>query len=219
MKLLPVVHILNVTQAETQAQIALDAGAGGVFFIHHGLDGDARTLRLAKATAARYPSHTIGVNLLSMDPATAVREAASCGIRHVWLDNAGIHSQTPSREVQYVVKRMAERARITVWAGVAFKYQRDEPAPDVAVQQALANGFVPVTSGAQTGQSASLDKVQAMARVADGKLALASGVTLENIDAFKPYVSAALVATGISKNAYEFDPDLLAAMVARAARA
>ena len=44
----PAVHIMNYAQAERQANIALSSGADGVFFIHHGILGDALTLRLAK---------------------------------------------------------------------------------------------------------------------------------------------------------------------------
>jgi len=39
----------------------------------------------------------------------------------------------------------------------------------------------------------------------NGILALASGVTCENVDKFLPYVNCILVATGVCKDFYNFD--------------
>jgi len=39
----------------------------------------------------------------------------------------------------------------------------------------------------------------------NGILALASGVTCENVDKFLPYVNCILVATGVCKDLYNFD--------------
>jgi predicted TIM-barrel enzyme len=74
------------------------------------------------------------------------------------------------------------------------------------------------TSGPGTGKAAQLDKLIAMRHGIGpgGAIALASGVTAENVRTYLPYVDAFLVGTGIEARFGVLDPskltDLLAAM-------
>jgi predicted TIM-barrel enzyme len=70
------------------------------------------------------------------------------------------------------------------------------------------------TSGMATGSAPAVEKIRSM-REAIGKhpLAIASGMTPENVSQFMPYADAFLVATGISKSSYELDPAKVAAFV------
>ena len=62
------------------------------------------------------------------------------------------------------------------------------------------------TSGRATGASAAVEKVKIMKRViGDRPLAIASGITAENVEQFLPWVDIFLVATGISTSFYELD--------------
>lgn len=90
-----------------------------------------------------------------------------------------------------------------------------EPSPAMAALNALTLGFVPTTSGPATGKAPELSKVRAMWDEADHTLAVASGLTPDNIAAFAPYVSHALVATGVSRDEHHFDAELLRVFVAR----
>lgn len=205
----PVVHIMNYSQAERQANIALSSGADGVFFIHHGILGDALTLRLAKDFKALHPSKTIGVNLLSMDAAEAVKSAFEAGINDIWVDHAGVHSEKGEPALLQFLAGMAKAHNLNIHAGVAFKYQRHEPMPGAAVKMAMEHNLIPVTSGSGTGVAADVDKIATMAKVANGKLGVASGLTVENIEQYRPHVNYAFVATGVSVNDYEFDEEKL----------
>lgn len=51
----------------------------------------------------------------------------------------------------------------------------------------------------------------------DAPLAIASGVTPDNVSAFLPHVSHILVSTGVSASFHEFDPARLRALVVASA--
>ena len=46
-------------------------------------------------------------------------------------------------------------------------------------------------------------------------LAVASGITPDNIDPMKPFIDYALVSTGINLDFYTFDPDVLCRLAAK----
>lgn len=108
----------------------------------------------------------------------------------------------------------------TAWplyfGGVAFKYQRAVAPEDwgaAAVQAAAMGVHAVTTSGPATGEPASVEKVKAIrSALRDHALALASGITPENVGDFLPYVDAYLVATGIERTFGEFDPARLRAL-------
>ena len=102
-----------------------------------------------------------------------------------------------------------ENKHIDVFASVAFKYQAEDPNPSLAAQLAQSAGFIPTTSGAGTGKAPTVEKIASMYEATGGLLAVASGMTPENIAQFKPYLSHVLVSTGISKDEYHFDLDKL----------
>lgn len=215
MKILPVIHIQTHAHALSQAKQAIQLGSDGVFLINHHGD-DQLTLSLARTLAAEYPEHLIGVNCLSMSPLEALHCAGAAKIRHLWLDHAGIHSTHADPSLQDAIAIQAAERGVTVYAGTAFKYQRPEPDPIKATLQAIQHQFIPTTSGAGTGQAADLSKVEQMSRSCNGQLALASGLTPENIHQFAPWIAYALVSTGISTPADDIDPARLRLFIERA---
>jgi hypothetical protein len=130
----------------------------------------------------------------------------------LWLDNAGISEYDPE---QPAAERFGKWRSASAWDGiyfgsVAFKGQR--PVGDLAYVAEVATRYCDVitTSGPGTGIAASPDKVKSMRSViGNHPLALASGITAENVEDFLPYIDCALVATGISFNNsfYELDSE------------
>lgn len=108
--------------------------------------------------------------------------------------------------------------QIRLFASVAFKYRPHEPDPPLAAKNALDCGFIPTTSGIATGVAADLGKIVAMSKAIGGKLAIASGMTPENIGEYAPYLSDCLVSTGISLDDFRIDEDRLARFIAAAQR-
>jgi uncharacterized protein len=73
---------------------------------------------------------------------------------------------------------------------------------------------VVTTSGAGTGQAAHLEKISAMkAALGDLPLAIASGITPENVRDYLPISDCYLVATGLGDSFEELNPDRVAALV------
>jgi len=70
------------------------------------------------------------------------------------------------------------------------------------------------TNGPGTGYAADVDKVRALrGGLGDHALALASGVTAENVRNYLPFVQAFLVGTGIEARLGVIDPGKLGALM------
>jgi len=69
------------------------------------------------------------------------------------------------------------------------------------------------TSGPATAVQADLDKLRLMHEGARKPLAIASGITPENVRQYLPYAKYFLVASGISKGWTELDPEKVTRLV------
>lgn len=204
----PVIHHLDAATTLIEAQIAHDCGADGVFLIsHHGEDIDL--LELGNVIHGRLPRFFVGINLLATHCLEAFDMAREFGLDGVWADRVGVSSRGAD-EVGLVLGARLKNSRLgnasataplQVFGSVAFKYQSVEPAPALAAQKAFALGMIPTTSGAGTGLAPSMDKIIAMSEAVNGTLAVASGMSCENVAEFAPYLSHILVATKVSRDA------------------
>lgn len=206
-KIIPVIHYASYEQALRNAEIAFDAGCEGVFLIHmRGLNqllGPA-----AKAVKNRWPDKLVGVNYLGHDPATAVAASISEGLDMTWFDEQLTHSEATDLSGAVRVRdAMAANRNHFVFAGVAFKGQKNDQHPGVAARKAVELGFIPTTSGPATGVAANVAKVAGIREAlgAHAPLAIASGITPENASAFAPHLSHILVASGVSTSFHELD--------------
>ena len=89
---------------------------------------------------------------------------------------------------------------------MAFKYQQFDPNPAQAARLAWSLGMIPTTSGARTGEPPQATKLQQMKEGATYPLAVASGLSPDNIGELAPWIEHALVATGVSVDFHHFDP-------------
>jgi uncharacterized protein len=202
--LLPVVHPIGREEALASLRVVNDAGAPGAFLIDQGMS-EAEVLELIKEARARFPKLWLGVNLLSRSPADALTtalDACDGRIDGIWSDNAGVDEQAPAqpRAEELLAVRRARGWNGLYFGGTAFKYQREVAYADLGRTAALAARYVDVvcTSGPGTGQAVDVEKLRAMRTgLGDAALALASGVTAENVGTYVPYVQAFLVGTGI----------------------
>lgn len=211
---LPVIHIESSSQAIRNSAIARDCRCDGVFLINHGVS-QPELLHIHRAVSEEFPDLWVGINSLGSDPERLFREIGT-SVRGVWTDNAGIEEQTP---IQQTPRRIARTIASAGWpglyfGGVAFKYQRE--VRDLARAAKVATEFMDVvtTSGPGTGLAAALDKVRTMKQaIGERPLAVASGITPDNVAAYLPWVDAYLVATGISSSFTELDPTLVESLV------
>ena len=211
---LPVIHVVDVPQAIRNAEIALNAGADGVFLINHDLPYTT-LLDVYAAVSTAFSDWWIGVNCLDLD-AAGVFQHIGKGMAGVWVDNAMIHEDLVAQpEADAVLKAQ----RVCEWhglyfGGVAFKYQR--PVMDVARAAQLGAGYMDVvtTSGPATGQAAAPEKIRRMKQaIGDHPLAIASGITPENVTDYLAFADCFLVATGICNRIDELDESRTSALI------
>ena len=79
MKVLPVIHILNMQQAIEQEDLLVRSRFHGFWLINHAGD-DNLTLSLAVILSDRNPDLVVGVNLLSHSAESAVRATVDLDI-------------------------------------------------------------------------------------------------------------------------------------------
>lgn len=205
-KIFPVIHHLTDGLALEQAIIAFHSGADGVFLISH--EGNDMVLpSLGEQIKTMFPHFQVGINFLSHPIMTAAKSAKEYGLDMVWGDSCGVSSLGLDSEGRELSSWAKDNPAIEVFASVAFKGQRPEVNPVRAVLNALEAGFIPTTSGSRTGSAPSVDKIKTMS--VGGTLAIASGMKVENVLDFTPYLSHILVATGVSLDDHNFNPKLL----------
>ncbi|MCB8943056.1 MAG: adenine phosphoribosyltransferase [Ardenticatenaceae bacterium] len=223
---LPVIHVVNTAQAKLNAQIAYEAGADGVFLINHEDEGGERPLTyrhlldIHQELSQTIPGWWLGVNCLDLPPHETFAHLTP-QVAGVWVDNAYIDER---QTAQTAAEQIAHSRQQSQWqglyfGGVAFKYQREVADVARAAQTAVPYIDIITTSGTATGQAAHLHKIQQIrAAIGPHPLAIASGLTPENIAAYLPYANYFLVATGISRSFDSFDPARVRAFVQRVRR-
>lgn len=201
----------------SNAEIAYDAGCDGVFLIH--MDGNnSRLVPAMREVKDKFPSMKVGLNLLGVNSSFAVTMSIHNGADMTWTDTQVTHTSGtcfPPNLLPVFSSLLTANPTHQMFCGVAFKHQKQEDNPGKAAQDAINVGLIPTTSGAATGESAEVSKLQAI-RAAIGRnkpLAIASGITPDNVHEYLPYVSHILVSTGISKDFYTFDFEALYRLV------
>jgi len=205
--------VASTEQALRNVAVAEGAGADGVFLFTHGAGADyeisdERLLDIYQVAAEAFPQFWIGVNCLGLLP-DELFEVISANAMGVWTDNAMIREESGEQIWPHEVLRIQRRRgwQGLYFGGVAFKYQR--PVEDLAQAAGIACHYMDVvtTSGPATGRPADLAKIRMMKEsMGDFPLAIASGITPENVHAYLDVADCFLVATGISKTFEELEP-------------
>lgn len=215
-KIYPVIHHLDDETTLQEVGIAKEIGADGVFLISH-TGNDREILVVVDLLHGVMPDFFVGVNLLNTGPLEAFDRAYEANASALWLDSAGVSSSGLTEIGEKLQARYeATDSWMPIFASVAFKYQKEELNPPLAAQFARDAGFIPTTSGPATGNAPDLAKIQAMSEVVQGTLAIASGMTPQNIHRFVPYLDYVLVSTGISYDFHHIDPNKLKELIINA---
>ena len=216
--LLPVVHPVGRHEALDAVRVAHGLGIKGIFLVDQGMQ-ESGVLKLVSEVHDRYPTLWIGLNLLSRTPTEALEIAVgACGsIDGLWSDNAGVDER---REAQPDAEAFDAARRAAGWkglyfGGVAFKYQREVAAEDLGRAASASSPYVDVvcTSGPGTGFPAAVSKIRALREgLGDHAMAIASGITPENVTCYTPFAQAFLVGTGIEHQIGVLDPAKIVAL-------
>jgi len=206
----PVIHIDTPEQALRQIDIAVQAKADGVWLISHEMDHGLTmsTFRQARELDSRL---WIGINLLGLHSHAAMKIVSQDDdeINGLWCDIGGVDDHGVGANA----KNAWELKCNSGWEGeyfgsVAFKAGPSVDDPATVAKLATEYMDVVTTSGPATGVAASVDKIRGMKdAMGEHRLAIASGITPENVQDYLPYVDDFLVATGISKDFHRLDLD------------
>lgn len=211
---LAVVHVEDEAQALRNVSIARNYGAHGVFLINHSINYH-ELYRIYRCVRRAHPTYWIGLNPLDLDPAAALAITPD-DVSGLWFDHGGVdvNSDDPAcvaRELQNL--RDASSWRGVYFGGVAFKYQPQGGDPATEARLAAPHMDVVTTSGNATKSPPSIAKIASMrAAIGQKPLAIASGMTPENVGVFLDYADCVLVATGVSFSHTEFNPERLRAL-------
>lgn len=211
----PVVHYLDRHQALDESGLAFDLGADGVYLIDHSYGGGLGSLLNSMMTVkGQHPDKFVGVNFLGVPPNKLFNWFGTIHDKYniplpdgIWADNADQRARSTVRERQ--VNPALQGIRYL--GGVSFKYQKgysDKPGP-AAREAARLAPFVDVvtTSGPGTGHAAPAEKLQAMKEaIGEQRLAVASGVSIENIAQCAPHVDEILVSSSVEIRHGQFSP-------------
>ena len=223
---LAVIHVLDNSQAERNVQIAIAEGAAGVFLINHDFPY-SQFLPIITHVRGRFPSVFLGVNFLAV---TGLEDFGVLGglqregvqVDAYWADDACI-DELASHQGQVQALAIAAAREASGWnglylGGTCFKKQREVQPAHYASAARLATGFMDAvcTSGVATGHAADSGKIATFRQaIGDTPLALASGITPENVAQYAADVDCFMVATGVNLpgDFYNLDPLRLRALL------
>jgi predicted TIM-barrel enzyme len=205
----PVIHIDDIEQAQRQVGIAVDCKADGVWLISHTMN-HTLTMAVFEQVRSRDKHLWIGINLLGSTPYAAMNAVTMPeSLNGLWCDVAGIDDHGVSQGAKDTWDLKNERG----WTGEYFGSVAFKAGPDVKDAPRVARMATPymdvvTTSGTATGVAAPVEKLRDM-KDAIGKfrLAVASGITPDNVREYLPYVDDYFVATGISHDFHHLDPE------------
>lgn len=210
-KFLVVIHAVTEEQSLRNVEVAFGNGADGVFLINH--DGSPVMLKqVYTAVRKEFCGAWIGLNFLRLSLESVVSYLPD-DAQALWCDSVGYDENLTGGMRTVDVDLLKERLKrhssdAKLFGGFDFKYQT--PLKDLETAMADLSPFLDVitTSGPRTGHPPNVEKIDKIRTLAGPKkrIALASGMTPENVEPFLPLVDYFLVATGISHSHTELDP-------------
>lgn len=223
-KLYAVIHTIHPDQALVNAAIARDGGADGAFLIDHTGREPFYVINCYKKIREEFPDWFLGLNFLR-HPASSLTFLPRDTPQAIWFDDVGYDESRPRvwgklpKWIRFTLEMKHGFDHPLVFGGVDFKHQT--PVKDLALAVRRLSSIVDVitTSGPKTGSPPTVEKLSLMRKAApEAKIAVASGMTQDNVLPFLDYVDYFLVATGISKDFHYLDPLKVRAMARRMRR-
>ena len=205
----PVIHVASPSQSIECARIAHGCGCTGIFLISmRGKDDPLQDI--GAGIRSRLPDLKIGINYLTKQCDKALALNIENGFDATWTDASGVRSDIILPKAHAVRALIQTNPGHLFFGGVAFKYQEEDKDPPLAAKFALDYRMIPTTTGEGTGIAAPAQKLAGIrAAIGDAPLAIASGMTPDNVGELGAFLTHILVATGVSKNEHEFDEPLL----------
>ncbi len=185
-EIIPVIHKISDEQVKTNIETCLSCGINKIFLIDHG-SYDFRTLLNNAISLKEEYGIWIGVNFLGLKTIDSI--ALDIPIDGMWCDST-----------LSIADSLAYRKfKGQLFGGLAFKYQPQPIDIAEACNEAKIATNVATTSGPGTGKAASIAKIENLRNLlGDHPLAIASGVSSDNISQYIGLVNYLLVASSIT---------------------
>lgn len=186
-EIIPVIHMLNQNQVLTNVKTCLECGIKKVFIINHEVT-ITELIECANRVKKTYPDLWVGVNMLGMTTVNAVSQELP-SIDGLWCDAT----------ISKVDANNFRNFSGMFFGGLAFKYQPQPTDLKSACEEAKIATDVATTSGVGTGKAADITKIKTIREyLGDHPMAIASGVSVDNIESYKGIVDYLLVASSIT---------------------
>lgn len=200
-EIIPVIHMINQNQVLTNVKICVENGIKKVFLINHQVDVES-LLECAKRVKKEYPNLWVGVNMLGTRTEVALN--FDSGFDGLWCD-ATITPDT---------SKLVREFKGMFFGGLAFKYQPQPKDLKFSCEESILATDVATTSGVGTGKAANVDKIKLIREyLGTHPMAIASGVSAENIDNYKGIANYLLVASSITSNSEMIYEDKLKELI------
>jgi hypothetical protein len=186
-EIIPVIHMIDEDQVLDNIDLCKYVGINKVFLINH-IVGVDELLKCAYRVKQEYSDIWVGINMLGVSTEIALSLPLS-KIDALWCD-ASISAEK-AKEVR--------KFEGLFFGGLAFKYQPQPTDLESACKEAIIATDIACTSGSGTGKAATVPKIRTIREyLGDHPMAIASGVSVENILSYKGLANYLLVASSIT---------------------
>ncbi len=181
--------MLNQNQVLTNVKTCLECDIEKVFIINHEVSV-SDLIECANLVKKTYPNLWVGINMLGIPVSAAISQELS-DIDGLWCDQT----------LSLIDANNLRNFKGQFFGGLAFKYQPQPKDLRAACDEAKLATDVATTSGVGTGKAADITKIKTI-REYLGKhpMAIASGVSIDNIESYKDVVDYLLVASSITSS-------------------
>lgn len=184
-ELIPVIHMINENQVLTNVETCLSCGIQKVFLINHQTTSE-ELIKCAERVKKTYPNLWVGINMLDKYVEDAILYEFS--FDGLWCDQS-----IKLEDYKY------RKFKGMLFTGLAFKYQPQPKDIELACKESILTSDVSTTSGPGTGKAADISKIlELRTHLGEHPMAIASGVSVDNIENYKGVVDYLLVASSIT---------------------
>jgi len=184
-ELIPVIHMINENQVLTNVETCLSCGIQKVFIINHQTTSE-ELIKCAKRVKDTYPNLWVGINMLDKYVEDAI-------LYEFEFDGLWCDQSIKLEDYKY------RKFKGMLFTGLAFKYQPQPKDIELACKESILTSDVSTTSGPGTGKAAAINKIlELRSHLGEHPMAIASGVSVDNIENYKGIVDYLLVASSIT---------------------
>jgi hypothetical protein len=194
--------MINQNQVLTNVRTCISCGIEKVFIINHQTTSE-ELIKCATVVKEKYPDLWVGINMLDKYVEDAI--LYEFDFDGLWCDQSISVEDYKYRNFKGML-----------FTGLAFKYQPQPKDIELACNTATLTSDVATTSGPGTGKAAGLSKILELRKyLGEHPMAIASGVSVDNIGLYNGVVDYLLVASSITSRTEIIEEDKLRELISK----